>query len=167
MKAHQYSIAWVETICKPWKRRDVIVSILQSERRPLSSYIRVLTLQESSLAPSPGLSVIMMQTDDAMNGVPVCQNPDRYFAESMIPHHQVCICIAYGITTVSVSACHNLDILHCKLLIAYHCWHQQTLLILPLYAGRSPYGAVGAQLWVKCSAAEYITVNYKVTNRRD
>ncbi|CAK0765242.1 hypothetical protein CVIRNUC_003239 [Coccomyxa viridis] len=49
---------------------------------------------DSVPAPSPTLSIIMMETDDAMNGVPVCQNPDRYFAESMIPHHQGAIRMA-------------------------------------------------------------------------
>ena len=58
----------------------------------------------SSPAPSPSLSMIMTETDDAMNNVPVCQKPDTYFAESMIPHHQVCT--AFGITTFFVNACH-------------------------------------------------------------
>ncbi|CAK0759257.1 hypothetical protein CVIRNUC_002684 [Coccomyxa viridis] len=50
--------------------------------------------QEPSPAPSPSLSIIMTETDDAMNNVPVCQEPDRYFAESMIPHHQGAIRMA-------------------------------------------------------------------------
>jgi uncharacterized protein (DUF305 family) len=35
------------------------------------------------------LEDIMKETDAAMMSVPPCSNTDRFFAESMIPHHQV------------------------------------------------------------------------------
>ena len=91
---------------------------------------------------------MMMETDNAMNSVPLCQNPDRYFAESMIPHHQVCI--AFGITTFFVHACQvfwYLTLL-CSLRSPLLIWPDSTT--LPHHAGCNPYGAVGAQVRVKC-----------------
>lgn len=42
-------------------------------------------------APSPAVSLveIMKETDSKMMAVAPCSNTDKYFAESMIPHHQV------------------------------------------------------------------------------
>ncbi|CAL8461693.1 g1224 [Coccomyxa elongata] len=47
-------------------------------------------------APSPAVSLveIMKETDSKMMAVAPCSNTDKYFAESMIPHHQGAIKMA-------------------------------------------------------------------------
>ena len=46
-------------------------------------------VQAPAPTPSAGLESIMNNTEDSMMAVASCSNPDRFFAESMIPHHKV------------------------------------------------------------------------------
>lgn len=57
----------------------------------------------------------MQSTEQSMMAVASCSNPDRFFAESMIPHHKVrvspCLLIE-GLKALDVDMIHYTEVMH-------------------------------------------------------